>query len=343
MRYDYLYRMNSIFPASYSTLSTTALANHIAEKYAFKAVQCRFMLRGVGDTYLVETNDSKFILRVYSSAHRSESQISAEVDLLLALKDAQVPVAYPIVDISGTAIQVFNAVEGKRCAVLFSYAPGTALTVLNDNQLTNLGRQMARFHNVSATIKSDGKRWQIDVNSTLFEPLALLKNAFAEEPNSYQWLQEAAKGVAKKLATLNTAVFSTGYCHFDMLPKNFHFEGDSVIFFDFDFMGHGWLVNDLMTFQQQLYLDVHFDRVPQEAADRAFALVVAGYREFRDISDEELAAIPYLSLSFWVFYSGFHATHDQFYLFIQTAHLKNRFRFVRHFIEKHWDKQYLPE
>jgi len=44
-----------------------------------------------------------------------------------------------------------------------------------------------------------------------------------------------------KLAQLDVSAFSTGYCHFDFLPKNFHFDGDSVTFFDFDFMATaGW-------------------------------------------------------------------------------------------------------
>ncbi|GAB3926082.1 hypothetical protein [Larkinella terrae] len=41
------------------------------------------------------------------------------------------------------------------------------------------------------------------------------------------------------LDQVNTLGLLTGYCHFDLLPKNMHFEGDSVTYFDFDFMGYG--------------------------------------------------------------------------------------------------------
>jgi len=325
----YLYGMKPIFPTTYSTLCPVALASLIADKYGLENVTCTFMMRGVGDTYHVETKNGRFILRAYRSSHRTKPQIRAELDLLLALKDAHVPVAYPIHDRSGTVIQSLDAAEGKRHVALFSYAPGKVEHTLNENQLRELGRQMARFHKVSASIKLEDPRWNFDLETTLYKPLQLLEPSFAGDPETYTWLQEATKKVTTGLARLDTSGFSTGYCHYDMLPKNFHFDGDSVTFFDFDFMGHGWLVNDLMTFRQQLLLDVHFGKMTQDAADLAFAAFVSAYREVRPLSEQEEAAIPYLSLGFWLFYSGFHTTHDQFCLFIQPGNLKQRFGFVR--------------
>lgn len=61
-------------------------------------------------------------------------QIKEEVELLLALKQAGVSVAYPILDVYGKGIQVLEAVEGKRCAVLVSYAPGRAMKALSEKQ-----------------------------------------------------------------------------------------------------------------------------------------------------------------------------------------------------------------
>ncbi|WP_298737949.1 hypothetical protein [uncultured Chitinophaga sp.] len=44
-------------------------------------------------------------------------------------------------------------------------------------------------------------------------------------------------------------------------PRNFHFENDSITFFDFDIVGYGWLVNDIMTFWQHLELNVYTGRM----------------------------------------------------------------------------------
>lgn len=329
--------MNPVFPATYSTLCPIALASLVSEKYKLKSVQCSFLVRGVSDTYSVVSSEDRFILRVYRSSHRSLPQIKEEVEVLLTLKEANVPVSYPIIDIFGETIQKLDAVEGERHAVLFSYAPGCTVRLFNENQLRTLGHEMARFHLISSSIKPGGKRWEFNLETTLFEPLERLESAFLEDPEGYAWLQQKAKLVEYKFSQLNTAGFSTGYCHFDFLPKNFHFENNSVIFFDFDFMGYGWLVNDIMTFWQHLILDVYTGRMTQEAANDAYAIFLDAYCQYRTVTEEELAMVPYLGLGFWLFYMGFHTTHDQFYAFIQASHLKWITGFLRKMVDTYWD------
>jgi len=338
--------MESIFPASYSTLLPSALADLVSRKYGWAAVRCEFLVRGVGDTYLIEAGDKRYILRVYRSSHRDRGQIGAEVHLLLALQRGEVPVSFPIPDHTGEYIQVIHAVEGQRYAVLFSYAAGHSVAILSENQLSQLGRQMARFHQISAELelpgdqRSSASRWTFDLQTTLFGPLTRLKPYFAEDPAGYAWFEQAVETVVMKLSQLDVQSYSTGYCHFDFLPKNFHFDGDAVTFFDFDFMGRGWLVNDIMTFWQNMTVDVRFARMTPEAADRAYAHFLAAYQSIRPISEEELEAVPYLTLGFWLFYSDFHTTHDAFYSFVKPGHLKIRVRFIQQLMQKYWPEPF---
>ena len=102
------------FPAIYSTLSPGALAVLLSEKYGLQNVHCKLLVRGVGDTYLVESSSERFILRIYHAVHRSLPQILEELQLLLELKQAKVAVAYPLHDHSGAIVQALNAVEGTR-------------------------------------------------------------------------------------------------------------------------------------------------------------------------------------------------------------------------------------
>ncbi len=331
--------MKSAFPAIYSTLCPIALSSLITEKYGVGKVQCKFLVRGVGDTYLVESSDTRYILRVYRSSHRSLPQIKAEVELLQVLKQANVSVSYPIPDIAGEAIVRLEAAEGERHAVLFSYAPGHVVRLLNEHQLRTLGHEMARFHNVSSTIRLGEERWNFDNATTLFSPLKRLRSAFAEDPEGYAWLQEIASRVNEKLSQIQTTGFSKGYCHFDFLPKNFHFENDSVTFFDFDFMGYGWLVNDIMSFWQHLILDVYNGRMTREAAVDAYSTFLDAYREYRPVSEQELTAVPYLSIGFWLFYMGFHTTHDQFYAFSQPSQLRSYTGFLRYLVNTYWNRE----
>lgn len=328
--------MKPAFPVIYSTLCPIALSSFISENYRKTGVQCKFMVRGVHDTYLVESNDARFILRVYRSSHRSLPQIKEEVELLLALKRANVSVSYPISCTSGEAVLTIEAVEGERYAVLFSYAPGYAAKQMSESQLTSLGREMARFHNLSSVINLGKERWNFDLETTIFKPLERIKPNLAGDTESYAMLQNMAYCAEKKLSQPHTAGFIKGYCHFDFLPKNFHFENDAVTFFDFDFMGYGWLVNDIMSFWQHLALEVYAGRMAQKEADDAYGIFLQAYRQYRPVSEQELSAVPYLSLGFWLFYMGFHTTHDQFYSFTQPPHLKSYLRFIKHIAETYW-------
>ncbi|WP_210486209.1 phosphotransferase enzyme family protein [Rufibacter aurantiacus] len=331
--------MQPLFPTSYSTFSTPALASFLSIAYGLGPTDCQFLLRGVGDTYLVQTSTEKYILRIYRATHRSLPQIQAETELLLALQEAWVPVSHPVKDVAGQLIQALPAAEGTRHAVLFTFAPGHSVPILNEKQLTVLGAQMARFHNVSSVIQLNDSRWTFDVETTLLQPLANMKDAFADFPQDYAWLQEVVQKTQEKLANLDVTQFSSGYCHFDFMPKNFHFEGDEKLtFFDFDFFGYGWLVNDLMTFWQQICLDVLSGKMTQDAADAAFATFVAAYREHRHLSEEELGAIPALSVGFWLFYLGFYPTHDQFTPLLQPARLQQRMGLFRKLHERFWIK-----
>jgi len=58
---------------------------------------------------------------------------------------------------------------------------------------------MARFHNVSSIIKLEDKRWDFDLQTTLFEPLKMAESAFAEDPEGYGWLQQTGKGLNKTM------------------------------------------------------------------------------------------------------------------------------------------------
>ncbi|WP_460954251.1 phosphotransferase [Spirosoma litoris] len=64
----------------------------------------------MGDTYLVDSAQGRFILRIYRTTHRSLSHVQAEVALLLALKQTGISVSYPIVDRMEEPIQQLDAV-----------------------------------------------------------------------------------------------------------------------------------------------------------------------------------------------------------------------------------------
>ena len=59
-------------------------------------IKSRFVSNGLNDTYAVETDTGKFILRIYKHQWRTEYDIQYELDLLTYLKGCGLPVSYPI-------------------------------------------------------------------------------------------------------------------------------------------------------------------------------------------------------------------------------------------------------
>lgn len=124
----------------------------------------------------------------------------------------------------------------------------------------------------------------------------------------------------------------------DLLPKNFHFDKDNQItFFDFDFLGKGYLANDLMTFRVHFALNVTLQRMSQEEANREFDLFISSYKEIKPISDDEIAAIPYLSFGFWIFFMAYHQDHfDDFSNpFFNTRYIDDRVELIKKLTNKY--------
>lgn len=327
--------MTPTLPVTYSTLAAGPLSALISKRFGWHDVQCHLLLRGVSDTYNVSTSSGNFVFRVYRNNHRSLSQINAEVEFLLALKSSGVSVSYPLPDREGRHVFSLDAPEGIRHGVVFTHAPGTVCSAPNVRQLKLLGREMAKLHTVSTNLHLASHRWTFDAETTLTKPLTHIKNYFKDYPEEYEWLRRTSEETQNKIAQLDHSVFTSGYCHFDFFPKNFHFQGDDhLTFFDFDFFGYGWIVNDIMTFQQHLWFEVVAGRIQEKIAGEMFKVFVEAYREIRPLSREELSAIPLLSLGFWMFYFGFYTTHDQFLPLLQDPHLTARTRLIREVLKR---------
>ncbi len=295
----------NLFPTQYSTLSSFALNERIKKAYNIENTTTKLLLRGVSDTYLVTVGSPKYILKVYRNRHRSLDEIQGEVELLNILRENNAKISFPLSDEEGNYIQKFNAGEGTRYGVLFSYAEGKASNNLTKNQIRIVGQEMAFNHNITSTIELNYSRPEYNTFSTIHKPLEILNSAFTEYnyDGGYEYLQLISEKTIKTFDSLDANSFSYGYCHYDYLPKNFHFnEKDELTLFDFDFAGKGYLVNDLMSFQVHYLFQILYGGMSKEDSDDCMKIFINAYRERRDISAEELEAIPCLGIMFWIYY-----------------------------------------
>lgn len=331
--------MPHFFPAQYSTLSAAALRDYLIENYQLdQYTTCRLLIRNVSDTYILENLNHKYIFKIYRDAHRKRHEVEAEVELLNILHANGNSVSYPIKDLEGKQIQQFNAIEGFRNGVLFTFAEGSVILDLEDQQLIQLGHDMAKLHQSTSSIKLNHPRPIFNFETTLFKPLKDLEPHFSEMKEEYEYLRDISEKVLQKFEEFDTSTFSYGYCHYDFFPKNFHFNAQGKItFFDFDFAGEGYLVNDLMSFLNHYFFHQQSNSISREQADKDFATFLAAYQELRPLTDDELKAIPYLGITFHIFFLKFFYDHydDWSNIFLTPRYTKHRVALI-----KKWEEMY---
>ena len=91
--------------------------------------------------------------------------------------------------------------------------------------------------------------------------------------------------------------------HADFVVENLLVEGDTVRLLDFDDAGFGWHLFELAT---ALYFEMEEDFFP-----RAFDAMIAGYREHRELPDEQVAQMPLFFLARSFTYLGWVHTRSE--------------------------------
>ena len=111
------------------------------------------------------------IIKFYRPGRWSRATIQAEHDFLKALEESEIPVVCPLTDDKGQSIFEISEVM----FTIFPKRPGRLEPELTTEQLTRLGRFMARLHNVGATVKA-APRLRLDPQTYGRDPLKFLKD-----------------------------------------------------------------------------------------------------------------------------------------------------------------------
>lgn len=323
----------TIFPTSYSTLSAAALGEFIQTKYGLSDVQCRYKLRGVSDTYHVRTNEAEYILKIFRPIHRTQEELLGEIELLEKLLQHNIRVAAPISDITGNTLQSFQAIEGVRFGILYAFAPGRPIIEQENQQIIDSAGFLARFHQLSENIQLHHNRKEYTLQTMLHVPMTAIKPAYDyfNMPEAYTRLQKIAAEQLEALNKLNTQHFSTGYCHYDYMPKNWHHdENGQITLFDFDFAGRGWLINDIASYA--IYLSLLTSSVPD--AQSRLKLFIEEYTKLRPLQTDELKSLPQLGFLFIIFYLQYQYENfdDHTNVYFGPRFLRERFTQIDHYL-----------
>lgn len=135
-------------PVIHSIPDGRALMTTVLPEYLIpQPHSCKLYKRGLNDTYLVETEVEKYILRIYRRSWRNKQEIDFELALLGFLHEQKQQVAYPIHNKNYSLTTEILAPEGVRYATLFIYALGHAVNEqLDAEQSYILGKTLAKIH-----------------------------------------------------------------------------------------------------------------------------------------------------------------------------------------------------
>lgn len=276
------------FPAEYSSLSVNALLEMVSAVYSISHKPIiTFLKRGFNDTYLIESDHKKFILRVYKHNWRSLESIETEMKLLNYLKENNVSLSYPIADKQNNLIQSIDAFEGKRYAVLFSYAEGELKRKLTVEQSYLLGAETGKIHSLTQNRSFGMTAHNYDIRNQFDITLHTLRPVLTHHIEQYEYLMHLQIEFKNKFNSIDKNQLGTGICHGDLQAENFHINSSNQFsIFDFDFFGTGYLIYDISVF---IWYD-HKNK-PKEIIDS----FLEGYQTQRTLSETELSLLPYFS------------------------------------------------
>ncbi|WP_165422789.1 phosphotransferase enzyme family protein [Ktedonosporobacter rubrisoli] len=280
-------------------------------EYALEQPVKRHLLaHNLNDNYLISARSNKYILRIYQaprslgSSWRTPKDILYELDLLLHLQRKGVSVAAPLARKDGTLMRILQAPEGSRAAVLFTYAPGSAVTPPRQNrELSGIyGRAIAEIHTSSADFVSSHARFSLDLAYLLDTSLETIKLVLARRPEDLRYLLQMAGLLKGRLIQLIAQGLQPGICHGDAAGGNANISAEKKLtFFDFDVCGPGWRAYDLAVFYWGTLMGKSRLGWNNEQAHELWASYLQGYQQVCEPGERDLQAIPLFAMlrHFW--------------------------------------------
>ncbi|MBT4499159.1 MAG: phosphotransferase [Gemmatimonadetes bacterium] len=293
----------TVFPVHYSMLSLDALIERVLKNYNLKNItECRFLNKGLNDTYLVKNGKVEYILRVYRSGWRTKRDVEAEIELLNYLHRKKVPVSRPVRRKDGKYLQMINAPEGRRYAVLFSFAVGNVS--MDTEKAYRYGKLAGTIHALTDQYPKEIKRFHLDLNHLLDEPLGNAAPFLAHRTDDLDYLRGVSEKLKAKIRQLLPVTSpSYGICHGDLHHGNVHFADENELtIFDFDCWGYGWRAYDISVF----YWNYCLGEKDEKKRNRIWSSYRKGYREVRPYSRAELKAIKYFVAIRHIWLIGLH-------------------------------------
>ncbi|MFK8008991.1 MAG: phosphotransferase [Saprospiraceae bacterium] len=288
-------------PVSQSIIDTSHLGNFLQAHYQFgNNVSCQLIKTWVNDTYLIEDNSEKYIFRIYRLEWRTKKEIEEELRWINLLKQKNISVSFPIQDQNKNYIQSFNAPEGKRFGVLFSFAEGEKQLNISPKLHFDIGKMMGQIHQISEGLQLDRITYTPQV--LLIDSFKKIEKQLISNSPEFDFLKNTQQQLFTFFEKIKRGQIRSGPIHLDIWADNLNINyNNNITLFDFDFCGNGHLALDIAYHATMLFI---FEP-NQEKMEEKLQQFYQGYESVLVISEEEKKAIPAFGTALLFFYLGF--------------------------------------
>jgi Ser/Thr protein kinase RdoA (MazF antagonist) len=265
-----------------------SLVPEIVEAYDVGSpLSCELMSAGLDATYLLETREARFVIRLYNARWWAPAEIQYELKALVHLAQRRVAVARPVARRDGALATTVLASEGPRELAVFEFVDGELFEPATDAR--EYGWTAAAIHSESQDFTCAELRRPLDITGLLrasFEPV--LRQLGPELAVREYFLGLQAR-VERRVAETDWRRLDHGFCHGDFNFSNCRRGAERTItVFDFECCAPGLRAYDLAVFRwTQKLLGV---------SEMVWTRFLEGYQERRRIGEQDLAAIGLLTL-----------------------------------------------
>lgn len=218
-------------------------------QYGVSATSLRLLNHDYNSTFRVETDESRFALRISMNSRRSAAEVGSELTWLRALqRETEVCVADPLTPLSGDPVATVrvSGLERESPAALFAWLAGPDIgDKINVQEATEIGRTAAALH-------EHARRWTLpdatefrDIGGLFMDDVDRLAtvDAVGLDDTQVAFLLDARDHIEAEIADVFAA--ETLLIHADLHPWNVKWADDRLAVFDFDDCGMGSPVQDL--------------------------------------------------------------------------------------------------
>ena len=268
--------------------------------------------------FKVDSNGRRRALRLHRCGYHTDDELRSELQWMQALGEAGITVPELVPADSGDLFitHTGDGLPGEIQVDLFEWIDGEQLGSVEEgiSDAASVAGTHRTVGELAAQVHNQAVSWQMPYGFTRH---AWDADGLAGEHPFWGrfWEIDAASAAEKELLIrgrdavyrdLSQLAKSPGtysMIHADFAPENLMVDGDQVRLIDFDDAGFGWHLFELVTCLFFIKGEDYFEQA-QEA-------LIAGYREHRQLPDEQLELLPLFFLARAYTYVGWgHTRHE---------------------------------